>query len=128
MAASAREGAGLRGPGVHPQARGQNLPLRVSAISPGVVETEFFTVRNFGDAEAGRRFTSALPCLQPRDVAQVRACAGSVRVHSLSLTCCSTCVACVPCAVMYAAPCCNACSLAPRRRWCGACLLRTTWK
>lgn len=28
------------------QARGANIPLRVSGISPGVVETEFFTVRS----------------------------------------------------------------------------------
>ncbi|PNH10311.1 Dehydrogenase/reductase SDR family member 11 [Tetrabaena socialis] len=44
-------------------------PLRVSGISPGLVETEFFTVRAFGDADATRKATSAYKCLQPVDVA-----------------------------------------------------------
>ena len=30
--------------GLRQEARGQGLPLRVSGISPGIVETEFFTV------------------------------------------------------------------------------------
>ncbi|KAG2499561.1 hypothetical protein HYH03_002506 [Edaphochlamys debaryana] len=55
--------------GLRQEARGAGLPLRVSGISPGVVETEFFAVRAFGDAEATRKATSAFKCLQPVDVA-----------------------------------------------------------
>lgn len=56
--------------GLRQEARGGALPLRVSAISPGIVETEFFTVRHGGDVEAAKRATSAFPCLQPTDVAR----------------------------------------------------------
>lgn len=52
-----------------PQARSKGLPLRVSGISPGLVETEFFTVRAFGDKEAARAVVSSMQCLQPSDVA-----------------------------------------------------------
>ncbi|PNW78908.1 hypothetical protein CHLRE_09g394102v5 [Chlamydomonas reinhardtii] len=55
--------------GLRQEARGAKLPLRVSGISPGVVETEFFAVRAFGDADATRKATSAFKCLQPVDVA-----------------------------------------------------------
>lgn len=51
------------------QARGAGFPLRVSGISPGVVETEFFVVRAFGDAEATHKATSSFKCLQPVDIA-----------------------------------------------------------
>lgn len=51
------------------QARAKGLPLRVSGISPGLVETEFFTVRAFGDAAAAQAVTSTMQCLQPSDVA-----------------------------------------------------------
>lgn len=37
------------------QARGRKVNLRVSSISPGVVETEFLTVHNFGDEEAAKQ-------------------------------------------------------------------------
>jgi NADP-dependent 3-hydroxy acid dehydrogenase YdfG len=33
------------------------------------VETEFFSVRAFGDPEAGKRVTSQFKCLEPQDVA-----------------------------------------------------------
>ncbi|KAF5841702.1 P-loop containing nucleoside triphosphate hydrolase protein [Dunaliella salina] len=57
--------------GLRQEARGKMLPLRVSSISPGVVETEFFTVKNFGDAEAARStIQNYASCLQPQDVAQ----------------------------------------------------------
>lgn len=36
--------------GLRQEARGRGVPLRVSAISPGVVETEFFTVRGLACA------------------------------------------------------------------------------
>jgi hypothetical protein len=51
------------------QARSKGLPLRVSGISPGLVETNFFTVRAFGDEEAARQVVSSMTCLQPSDVA-----------------------------------------------------------
>jgi NADP-dependent 3-hydroxy acid dehydrogenase YdfG len=51
------------------QARAKKLPLRVSAISPGLVETDFFTTRAFGDAVAAAAATSAMQCLQPSDIA-----------------------------------------------------------
>lgn len=55
--------------GLRQEARGAGLPLRVSAISPGLVETEFFTTRAFGDPEAKARATSGMQCLQPDDIA-----------------------------------------------------------
>lgn len=45
------------------------VPLRVSGISPGLVETEFFTVRAYGDEAAAKAVTSAMKCLEPADVA-----------------------------------------------------------
>lgn len=52
------------------QARSKKLPLRVSGISPGLVETNFFAVRAFGDEEAARAVTSSMQCLQPSDIAE----------------------------------------------------------
>lgn len=46
------------------------MPLRVSAISPGMVETEFFAVRSFGDQSAAAAATSQFKCLEPKDIAQ----------------------------------------------------------
>ena len=37
------------------QARGRGVPLRVSAISPGIVETEFFAVRTKECASMAQR-------------------------------------------------------------------------
>lgn len=51
------------------QARSKGLPLRVSGISPGLVETNFFKVRAFGDEEAARAVVSSMKCLQPSDIA-----------------------------------------------------------
>jgi NADP-dependent 3-hydroxy acid dehydrogenase YdfG len=46
-----------------PQARSRGLPLRVSGISPGLVETEFFAVRAFGDASQAQQVgTITSPC------------------------------------------------------------------
>jgi NADP-dependent 3-hydroxy acid dehydrogenase YdfG len=56
--------------GLRQEARGGGLPLRVTAISPGLVDSEFFTHRAFGDAEARARAVGGFPPLQPADVAQ----------------------------------------------------------
>lgn len=56
--------------GLRQEARGRGVPLRVSAISPGMVETEFFAVRAFGDDDAASQATSVFKCLEPTDVAQ----------------------------------------------------------
>eukprot|EP00955_Chlamydomonas_euryale_P076557 362713-Chlamydomonas_euryale.AAC.20 len=56
--------------GLRQEARGRGVPLRVSAISPGIVETEFFAVKTYGDEAAARAATDAFQCLQPDDVAQ----------------------------------------------------------
>ena len=50
------------------QARGKQVGLRVTEISPGMVETEFDMVQNFGNADDGAY--SKFKCLQPDDVAQ----------------------------------------------------------
>lgn len=55
--------------GLRQEARGRNVPLRVSGISPGIVETEFFTVRNYGNESAAKQVTSNFKCLQPEDIA-----------------------------------------------------------
>lgn len=55
--------------GLRQEARAAKVPLRVSGISPGTVETEFFTVRAFGDAEAAKAVTSSMKCLEPADIA-----------------------------------------------------------
>eukprot|EP00775_Hariotina_reticulata_P003582 gene3582-3848_t len=55
--------------GLRQEARAAKVPLRVSGISPGLVETEFFTVRAFGDPDAAKAVTSTMKCLQPSDVA-----------------------------------------------------------
>ena len=45
------------------------MPLRVSSISPGMVETEFTLVSAFGDLKADES-RSQLQRLQPSDIAQ----------------------------------------------------------
>ena len=39
---------------MRPQARARDTPLRVSSISPGIVETEFLAVHSFGDEAAAK--------------------------------------------------------------------------
>lgn len=56
--------------GLRQEARGAKLTLRVSGISPGLVETDFFVNRAFGDAAAAKAVTSQFACLQPDDIAQ----------------------------------------------------------
>ncbi len=52
------------------QARAAGLPIRVSALSPGVVDTEFFAVRAYGDEAAAAAAKAVLPSrLVPADVA-----------------------------------------------------------
>lgn len=55
--------------GLRQEARSLQVPLKVSGISPGIVETEFFNVRAFGDSEDAKRATRQFKCLQPEDVA-----------------------------------------------------------
>lgn len=63
--------ARLPPPSSHPpKARAAGVPLRVSGISPGLVETEFFTVRAFGDDSKAKAATSQFKCLDPADVAR----------------------------------------------------------
>ncbi len=38
-------------------------------LAAGIVETEFFSVRAFGDPEAAKRATSQFKCLEPADIA-----------------------------------------------------------
>lgn len=52
------------------QARGKGVPLRVSQISPGMVETEFDVVQSFGDQASAAEKYSRFTCLQPEDVAE----------------------------------------------------------
>lgn len=52
------------------QARARDVPLRVSCISPGVVETEFAEVSSFGSKEDAKKRYAAFKCLQAVDIAQ----------------------------------------------------------
>lgn len=52
------------------QARSRNIPLRVSCISPGVVETEFAEVSSYGSKEDAKKRYAAFKCLQANDIAQ----------------------------------------------------------
>lgn len=53
------------------QARTREAPLRVTAISPGVVETEFHQTSRFGDKEAADEFYGSMEALQADDIAEV---------------------------------------------------------
>lgn len=55
--------------GLRQEARARGLPLRVSGISPGLVATEFFSVRSFGDAAAAEKAMGGITPLQPADIA-----------------------------------------------------------
>ncbi len=46
------------------------LPIRVSTVAPGRVESEFSLVRYRGDAEAAKGVYSTLDALQPEDIAE----------------------------------------------------------
>lgn len=67
--------------GLRQEARGAGVPLRVTGISPGLVETEFFTVRAFGDASAAAAVTNSMRCLDPADVANAVLWALSAPAH-----------------------------------------------
>ena len=46
------------------QARARKVNLRVSSISPGIVETEFYQASRAGDAEGAQKFYSQANYLQ----------------------------------------------------------------
>jgi NADP-dependent 3-hydroxy acid dehydrogenase YdfG len=48
------------------QARARKVNLRVSSISPGIVETEFYQASRAGDAEGAQKFYSQASYLQAR--------------------------------------------------------------
>ncbi len=48
------------------QARARKVNLRVSSISPGIVETEFYQASRAGDAECAQKFYSQANYLQAR--------------------------------------------------------------
>lgn len=48
------------------QARAKKVDLRVSSISPGIVETEFYQASRSGDAEGAKNFYSQAKFLQVR--------------------------------------------------------------
>ncbi len=50
-----------------PHALPHNAPIL--PLPAGIVETEFFSVRAFGDPEAAKRATSQFKCLEPTDIA-----------------------------------------------------------
>eukprot|EP00884_Botryococcus_braunii_P022818 jgi/Botrbrau1/921/Bobra.0167s0034.1 len=56
--------------GLRQEARENKLPLRVSCISPGLVETEFARVSHFGNADAARKSYGSFAPLKADDVAQ----------------------------------------------------------
>ena len=56
--------------GLRQEARAAGVPLRVTGISPGLVATEFFAVRAFGDEAKARAATAGIEPLQPADVAR----------------------------------------------------------
>eukprot|EP01025_Chloroclados_australasicus_P018592 TRINITY_DN1983_c0_g2_i1.p1 TRINITY_DN1983_c0_g2~~TRINITY_DN1983_c0_g2_i1.p1 ORF type:complete len:521 (-),score=52.22 TRINITY_DN1983_c0_g2_i1:331-1893(-) len=56
--------------GLRQDARERGVPLRVSQISPGRVETEFRKVYSFGDQASAQKFYSQMENLQPEDIAQ----------------------------------------------------------
>lgn len=63
--------------------------VRVSAVSPGFVETEFASVHAHGDPDAGARTYSEYPCLQPEDIAKtvhfVLTAPAHMQVHDILL-------------------------------------------
>ncbi len=56
--------------GLRTELRAAGSDVRVAAISPGYVETEFAAVFAAGDPDAAARTYGRFPCLQPEDVAE----------------------------------------------------------
>ncbi len=56
--------------GLRRELRALDSGIRVTAISPGFVETEFAQVYAHGDPSAAAQTYGRYPCLQPRDVAE----------------------------------------------------------
>lgn len=73
--------------GLRLELREADSDIRVCAISPGVVETEFVEVMR--GADAARETYGRWPCLQPHDVADavlyVLSCPGHAQVHDVLL-------------------------------------------
>jgi len=55
--------------GLRQELRARDLPIRVTAVSPGFVETEFAEVQSGSAAQAAKTY-ARYPCLQPADIAQ----------------------------------------------------------
>ena len=55
--------------GLRTEIRAAGLPIRVGAISPGFVETEFAEAMS-GDPEEAKALYARFPCLQPEDIAK----------------------------------------------------------
>ncbi len=51
------------------KARARKVDLRVSSISPGIVETEFYQTSRFGDEAGAQKFYSQMKSLQVRWIA-----------------------------------------------------------
>jgi NADP-dependent 3-hydroxy acid dehydrogenase YdfG len=64
--------------------------IRVTSVSPGVTETEFFEVRFYGDKEKAREFYKKTPKIYPEDVAEtILFCATRpkhVNIHEITVT------------------------------------------
>eukprot|EP00891_Asterochloris_glomerata_P009316 jgi/Astpho2/9316/fgenesh1_pm.00142_%23_1_t len=56
--------------GLRQEARANKVPLRVSCISPGMVETEFDYVSNYHDQQIGGKRYEQMKCLEAEDIAQ----------------------------------------------------------
>ncbi|KAK9809154.1 hypothetical protein WJX72_010332 [[Myrmecia] bisecta] len=56
--------------GLRQEARGHKVDLRVSSISPGMVETEFNVVSSFGNEDVAKKKYEQFKCLEAADIAQ----------------------------------------------------------
>lgn len=67
--------------GLRQEARAAGVPLRVSGVSPGLVATEFFSVRAFGDEAKAAAATAGIEPLRPEDVAHAMLWALAAPAH-----------------------------------------------
>lgn len=56
--------------GLRLEARSREAPLRVTSISPGIVETEFHQTSRFGDKDAADKYYGSMKALQADDIAE----------------------------------------------------------